>query len=76
MNKETFKATRKARNLTQDQLGQFLRVSGRQVKRYENGFCAIPGPVGLIMESVGGAKWPKRPTPPPAPRKRLKKRKK
>ena len=70
MDKETFKAIRLNRLLTQDDLAVWMRVSMRQIKRYENGYTAIPGPVAFIMEGLSGKRWPKRPERSLTPRQR------
>ena len=70
MNKETFKQIRLSRNLTQDDLAVYMRVSMRQIKRYENGFSAIPGPVAFIMDALATGRWPRRPNKPLTPRQR------
>jgi transcriptional regulator with XRE-family HTH domain len=70
MNKETFKQIRLSRNLTQNDLAVYMRVSMRQIKRYENGFSAIPGPVAFIMDALATGRWPRRPNKPLTPRQR------
>lgn len=61
LTREAFKQARLKAGLHQETLGRFLRVSSRQIKRYENGFSAIPGPVGVLMGRVIEGRWPKLP---------------
>jgi DNA-binding XRE family transcriptional regulator len=49
MNAIEFKTRRKMLNFTQEKLARFLKISVRQIERYENNFSKIPGPVGILM---------------------------
>jgi transcriptional regulator with XRE-family HTH domain len=49
MTPEQFKARRTFLKMTQTRLARFLKISARQIARYETGFSEIPGPVGILM---------------------------
>jgi transcriptional regulator with XRE-family HTH domain len=60
MNPETMTAHRTAAGMTQAALASFLKLSERQIIRYENGESQIPGPVQMIMNSLKTGKLPKK----------------
>jgi transcriptional regulator with XRE-family HTH domain len=62
MTPETFTAQRAAAKMTQAALAAFLGLSERQVIRYEQGVCPIPGPVRIIVENLMTEKLPKIPS--------------
>lgn len=56
-----FKNARGCLNMSQIRLAKFIRVSERQIARYENGASAVPGPVHVLMRTLVNRKMPPRP---------------
>lgn len=48
----TMRDLRRALGLTQVQLAEALGITERQVRRYEHGEAAIPGPVNLLLRRI------------------------
>lgn len=60
MPNETFLAKRLAIGLTQIELSKILRLSERQIARYDNEQSKPPGPVMIILDGLLTGKWPGR----------------
>ena len=56
---EIFKANRLTLNLTQVELAKILRLSERQVARYETGQSDPPGAVLAVLDGLLGKGWPR-----------------
>ena len=59
MTGENFFDTRHDLNLTQEKLADFLKISTRQIQRYENGFSEIPGSTEILMRLLVTRRIPK-----------------
>lgn len=58
MTSEQFKTTRKAFGASQAHFAHILRISRRQIIRYETGESDIPGPVSVLLEIMTTRKMP------------------
>lgn len=52
MDERQFKVIRNAAGLSVTQLGEYLRVDARSVRRYEDGTRPISGPIEKLMEQL------------------------
>jgi len=59
MNPETFKIRRQSLRLTQRALAAFLKISNRQVIRYEMGTSAVPGPLSILIDILVNRRIPR-----------------
>ena len=59
MQAETLKRGRTALGITQKTLADFLKLSTRQIIRYENGTTPVPGAVGILIDILTTQKIPK-----------------
>jgi transcriptional regulator with XRE-family HTH domain len=59
MNPEDFKQTRVALGISQRLMAETMRLSTRQVSRYETGSSVIPDHVALLVEILKDRKVPK-----------------
>lgn len=49
MTRDDIRAFREARKLSQAELAKMLRVRRETVSRWELGYCAVPGPVAVLL---------------------------